>query len=55
MSSHVHLAAIPERQDSLARLIRRAHSAYAQDFNRPALEARRAFVAKSFLFLQFGA
>jgi len=34
MSNHVHLIVVPRRQDSLARLIRRVHSGYAQDFNR---------------------
>jgi putative transposase len=34
MSNHVHLIAVPRREDSLSRLIRRVHSAYAQDFNR---------------------
>ena len=34
MSNHVHLVVVPRREDSLSRLIRRVHSAYAQDFNR---------------------
>jgi putative transposase len=34
MSNHVHLIVVPQREDSLSRLIRRVHSAYAQDFNR---------------------
>jgi putative transposase len=34
MSNHVYLVAVPRREDSLSRLIRRVHSAYAQDFNR---------------------
>jgi putative transposase len=34
MSNHVHLVAVPRCEDSLSRLIRRVHSAYAQDFNR---------------------
>jgi REP element-mobilizing transposase RayT len=34
MSNHVHLIVVPQAQDSLARLIRRVHSTYAQDFNR---------------------
>jgi putative transposase len=33
MSNHVHLIAVPRREDSLSQLIRRVHSAYAQDFN----------------------
>ena len=34
MTNHVHMIAVPRREDSLARLIRRVHSGYAQDFNR---------------------
>ena len=34
MSNHVHLIVIPHEDDSLARLVRRVHSSYAQDFNR---------------------
>ena len=34
MANHVHLVAIPRRGDSLARALRRAHSQYAQRFNR---------------------
>ncbi len=34
MTNHVHMVAVPARPDSLARLIRRAHSRYAQEFNR---------------------
>jgi putative transposase len=34
LSNHVHLIVVPQAQDSLARLIRRVHSTYAQDFNR---------------------
>ena len=34
MSNHVHMIAVPRRPDSLARLIRRVHSGYAQQFNR---------------------
>jgi putative transposase len=34
MSNHVHLIVVPHADDSLARLIRRVHSSYAQDFNR---------------------
>ncbi len=34
MSNHVHLIVVPQRDDSLAHLIRRVHSTYAQDFNR---------------------
>ena len=31
MTIHVHRIAVPRREDSLARLIRRVHSGYAQD------------------------
>jgi putative transposase len=34
MSNHVHLVAIPQRLDSLAIALRRAHSEYAQQWNR---------------------
>ena len=34
MSNHVHQIVVPRREDALARLIRRVHSGYAQDFNR---------------------
>ena len=34
MSNHVHLVAIPQRLDSLATALRRAHSEYAQQWNR---------------------
>ncbi|MBI1355940.1 MAG: transposase [Acidobacteria bacterium] len=34
MSNHVHLIAVPGRADSFARALRRAHSSYAQAFNR---------------------
>ncbi len=34
MSNHVHLIVVPQADDSLARLVRRVHSSYAQDFNR---------------------
>jgi putative transposase len=34
MSNHVHLVAVPDRPDSLARALRRTHSRYAQQFNR---------------------
>jgi putative transposase len=34
MSNHVHLIVVPHADDSLARLVRRVHSSYAQDFNR---------------------
>jgi putative transposase len=34
MTNHVHLVAIPKRPDSLAKLILRVHSRYAQAFNR---------------------
>lgn len=34
MTNHVHLIAVPERADSFGRALRRAHSAYAQWFNR---------------------
>jgi len=34
MTNQVHLVAVPERADSLARALRRAHSRYAQRFNR---------------------
>lgn len=34
MSNHVHLVAVPRRENSLSRLVMRVHSAYAQDFNR---------------------
>jgi putative transposase len=34
MTNHVHLVAIPTRTDSLARALGRAHSSYAQRFNR---------------------
>jgi putative transposase len=34
MTNHVHLVAIPNRPDSLAKLIMRVHSRYAQAFNR---------------------
>ena len=34
MTNHVHLIAVPERPDSLARALRRAHSTYALGFNR---------------------
>jgi REP element-mobilizing transposase RayT len=34
MTNHVHLVAIPKRPDSLAKLIMRVHSRYAQAFNR---------------------
>ncbi len=33
MSNHVHLVAVPERQDSLAVLLRRVHGRYAQYYN----------------------
>ena len=34
MTNHVHLVAIPERPDSLARALGQSHSCYAQRFNR---------------------
>ncbi len=34
MTNHVHMIAVPRREDSLSRLIRRVHSGYAQQFNR---------------------
>lgn len=34
MTNHVHLVAVPERLDSLARALGQAHSRYAQRFNR---------------------
>jgi putative transposase len=34
MSNHVHRIVVPHADDSLARLVRRVHSSYAQDFNR---------------------
>ena len=34
MTNHVHLIAVPQRSDSLARLVRSAHAVYAQEFNR---------------------
>ncbi len=34
MANHVHLVAIPERPDSLARALGQSHSRYAQGFNR---------------------
>jgi putative transposase len=34
MTNHVHMIVIPDRPDSLARLVMRVHSRYAQDFNR---------------------
>ncbi len=34
MSNHVHLVAVPRRENSLSRLVMQVHSAYAQDFNR---------------------
>jgi len=33
MTNHVHLIAVPERQDSLAVLLRRVHGRYAQYYN----------------------
>lgn len=33
MTNHVHLIAVPEREDSLAVLLRRVHGRYAQYFN----------------------
>jgi putative transposase len=33
MTNHVHLVAIPEREDSLAILLRRVHGRYAQYYN----------------------
>ncbi len=33
MSNHVHLVAVPEREDSLALLLRRVHGRYAQYYN----------------------
>jgi putative transposase len=33
MSNHVHLIAVPEREDSLAVLLRRVHGRYAQYYN----------------------
>jgi len=33
MTNHVHLIAVPEREDSLAILLRRVHGRYAQYFN----------------------
>ena len=34
MTNHVHLIAVPQRPDSLARLVRSAHAVYTQEFNR---------------------
>jgi len=34
MSNHVHLIAVPRREDSFSRLVMRVHSRYAQQFNR---------------------
>jgi putative transposase len=34
MTNHVHMIVIPDRPDSLAKLVMRVHSRYAQDFNR---------------------
>lgn len=34
MSNHVHLIAVPRSEGSLSRLVMRAHSRYAQEFNR---------------------
>src|ERR1039458_6853938 len=33
MTNHVHLIAVPERQDSLSVLLRRVHGRYAQYYN----------------------
>jgi putative transposase len=33
MTNHIHLVAVPEREDSLAVLLRRVHGRYAQYFN----------------------
>ena len=33
MTNHVHIVAIPDREDSFALLFRRAHSSYAAEFN----------------------
>jgi putative transposase len=34
MTNHVHLVVVPEREDSLARVLGRTHGEYAQAFNR---------------------
>jgi putative transposase len=35
ITNHVHLVAVPERENTLARAMQRTHSRYAQRFNRP--------------------
>ncbi len=34
MSNHIHLVAVPAREDAMAIVLRDVHSAYAQEFNR---------------------
>ena len=34
MTNHVHIVAVPEREDSLARALRDAHTVYAMHFNK---------------------
>ena len=34
MTNHIHLVVVPEREDSLARALKRVHSEYALGFNR---------------------
>ena len=34
MSNHVHVVAVPKREDSFEKIFRRVHSIYAQEFNR---------------------
>ena len=36
MTNHIHLVAVPDSEESMARTLRRAHSRYAQWFNRRA-------------------
>ena len=53
MNNHVHLIAVPEREDSLAKTVARTHSEYARSVN-PHTRAHRASVAKPFLFMPYG-
>ena len=52
MTNHIHLVAIPERPDSLARALGQCHSRLRSALQ-PAPRADRAFVAEPLLFVSF--
>ncbi len=48
MSNHVHLVAVPERADSLARTLQCAHSEYAAEWNRSQRRSGRVWQGRYF-------